>query len=85
MLLDRVSRHDLRREPPPAADVIVANLHRRLLLHVAGALRAEPQALIASGVLDEEADDVAGAFAPALAERRRLSQSGWTALLLTRG
>ena len=83
MLLDRVSRHDLRREPPPAADVIVANLHRRLLVHLAGALREEPRAFIASGVLDAEADEVAGAFGPAFMERRRLTQGGWSALLLT--
>jgi hypothetical protein len=39
--------------------------------------------LIASGLLDEEADEVAAAFAP-LGERRRLSLRGWTALLLAR-
>jgi len=39
--------------------------------------------LIASGLLDHEADEVAAAFAP-LAERRRLSMKGWTALLLER-
>jgi hypothetical protein len=37
--------------------------------------------LIASGLLDHEADEVALAFAP-LVERRRLSMKGWTALLL---
>ena len=83
VLLDRVSRCDLRREPPPAADVIVANLHRRLLVHLAGALREESRAFIASGVLDAEADEVAGAFGPAFMERRRLTQGGWSALLLT--
>ena len=83
VLLDRVSRCDLRREPPPAADVIVANLHRRLLVHLAGALREEPRAFIASGVLDAEADEVAGAFGPAFTQRRRLTHGGWSALLLT--
>jgi hypothetical protein len=34
-----------------------------------------------SGVLDQEADEVAAAFAP-LSEQRRLSSQGWTALLL---
>ena len=63
--------------------VIVANLHRRLLVHLAGALREEPRAFIASGVLDTEADEVAGAFGPAFTERRRLTQGGWSALLLT--
>jgi ribosomal protein L11 methylase PrmA len=58
----------------------VANLMRPLLLQLA--LRLErPDALIMSGLLDDEADEVAAAFAP-LAERRRLSDKGWTALLL---
>jgi ribosomal protein L11 methylase PrmA len=37
--------------------------------------------LILSGLLDEEADEVAAAFAP-LVEQRRLSSKGWTALRL---
>jgi len=84
VLLESVTRHDLRREPAPAADVIVANLHRRVLVHLAGALRDRPRALIASGVLDGESDEVAAAFAPGLGEERRLTQGGWSALLLRR-
>jgi ribosomal protein L11 methyltransferase len=79
--LDRVEQLDLRTRRPPAADTITANLMRPLLLRVAGRLR--PRALIVSGLLDEEAGEVAAAFAP-LHERRRLSSQGWSALLLCR-
>jgi ribosomal protein L11 methyltransferase len=79
--LDRVERADLRREAPPAADVIAANLTRPLLLQMAGMIGDPPRALVASGLLDEEADEVAGAFR-GLRETRRLSDRGWTALLL---
>lgn len=81
--LDRVERLNLRDEPPPAADVAVANLMRPLLLRMAGSMRERPRALIVSGVLVEEADEVAAAFAP-LAEARRLDGRGWSALLLRR-
>lgn len=81
--LDGARRADLRREPPPAAEVVAANLTRRLLLRVAELLEERPRAVIASGMLEGEADEVAAAFAP-LGERRRLSERGWTALLLER-
>src|SRR2546428_727553 len=69
IVLERVERFDLRREPPPAAaaDVVVANLMRPLLLRVAELLDGAPRALIASGLLDEEADEAVAAFGPALA------------------
>jgi ribosomal protein L11 methylase PrmA len=60
---------------------VVANLMRPLLLRIAETIDFRPRDLIVSGLLDEEADEVAAAFAP-LAERRRLSLKGWTALLL---
>jgi ribosomal protein L11 methyltransferase len=81
--LKRVERHDLKSEPPPGADVVAANLMRPLLLELARSMEPLPPVLILSGLLDSEADEVAGAFAP-LAERRRLSLQGWTALLLER-
>jgi ribosomal protein L11 methyltransferase len=81
VLLDRVERIDLRRGDVPEADVVAANLMRPLLLQVAERIKARPRALILSGLLDHEADEVAAAFAP-LSERRRLSLKGWTALLL---
>lgn len=82
VVLDRVERFDLRNDPPPVADAIAANLMRPLLLQVAGLMPERPPALILSGLLDHEADEVAAAFAP-LGERRRLSFKGWSALLLT--
>jgi ribosomal protein L11 methyltransferase len=80
--LDRIERFDLRREAPPPARVVAANLMRPLLLHLARAMEEPPGAMVASGLLDQEADEVAAAFAP-LRERRRLSERGWTALLLS--
>lgn len=79
--LARVARANLRDEPAPAADVITANLMRPLLLRVAELMSRPPEALILSGLLDDEADEVAAAFAP-LAEHDRRSSRGWTALLL---
>jgi ribosomal protein L11 methyltransferase len=79
--LDAIERFDLRGEPPPAADVVAANLMRPLLLIVAAQRTEKPRALILSGLLDHEADEVAAAFAP-LVERRRLSMKGWSAILL---
>ena len=83
VVLDTVERADLRRESPPAADVIAANLMRPLLLRVAELIATAPRALVASGLLDEEADEVAAAFAP-LRETRRLSDRGWSAVLVER-
>ena len=79
-LLDRVERWDLRRDAPPAAATVAANLMRPLLLQLAPRIE-RPDALILSGLLDHEADEVAAAFAP-LRETRRLSDKGWTGLLL---
>jgi ribosomal protein L11 methyltransferase len=82
-LLDRVERGDLRNSPAPKADVVAANLMRPLLLRVAELWDGDPPAtLIVSGLLDHEADEVAAAFAP-LHERKRVSNLGWSALLLT--
>jgi ribosomal protein L11 methyltransferase len=81
VLLERVERLDLRSGPAPAADVVAANLMRPLLLRVAAQMHVRPHTLIVSGLLDHEAGEVAAAFAP-LAERRRVSLKGWTALLL---
>jgi ribosomal protein L11 methyltransferase len=79
--LARVERLDLRSHPVPSADVVAANLMRPLLLRLAGRIQTQPAALLLSGLLDHEADEVAAAFAP-LAETGRLSSKGWTALLL---
>jgi ribosomal protein L11 methyltransferase len=82
VVLERVERVNLRGERPPAAEVVVANLMRPLLLRVSELMEDPPRALVVSGLLDHEADEVAAAFAP-LAERRRLSERGWSALLLS--
>jgi len=77
-----IERADLRNAAAPKADVVAANLMRPLLLRVAELWSGQPPAtLIVSGLLDHEADEVAAAFAP-LAEQRRLSSLGWSALLL---
>jgi ribosomal protein L11 methyltransferase len=81
--LQTVERANLREQAAPAGDVVLANLMRPLLLRVAELMGGErPPVLIASGLLDHEADEIAAAFAP-LSERRRLSHKGWSALLLS--
>jgi ribosomal protein L11 methyltransferase len=82
-----VRRGDLRGAPAPTAATVAANLVRPLLLAVAeqGFAGEPPRALIASGLLRHEADEVAAAFgAHDLVERSRLSSGEWSALLLVR-
>jgi ribosomal protein L11 methyltransferase len=79
--LDRVERVNLREQEPPAAQTVAANLMRPLLLELARRMQSRPRALILSGLLDAEVDEVVAAFAP-LAEHRRLSELGWSATLL---
>ena len=55
-------RVNLRREPAPYAPTVLANLVRPLLLDVARLLERAPERLIMSGLLREEADEVAAAF-----------------------
>jgi len=73
---------NLREQTAPTADLVLANLMRPLLLSVA-ALMGEhrPPTLIASGLLEGEADEIAAAFAP-MREARRVADKGWAALLL---
>jgi ribosomal protein L11 methyltransferase len=79
-----VSRVDLRREEGPWAPVVVANLVRPLLLEVAALMTRPPRTLIASGLLREEADEVAAAFARhGLRETDRRQGGEWSALKLT--
>jgi ribosomal protein L11 methyltransferase len=82
-------RHDLLRDgPAPTAPTVLANLLRPLLLRVAQAGFAggtAPQALIVSGLLAHEADEVAAAFAHhGLAEHERRASGEWVGLLLDR-
>ena len=64
--------------------VVVCNLLRGLLLELAGVLEEPPPQLIASGLLEGEGDEVAGAFAAALGmrTRRTAASGGWEALWL---
>lgn len=81
-----VGRLDLRIGDIPGAPVVLANLLRPLLLTLAGRLPdPPPEILVASGLLAEEADEVAAAFAAhGLAERARRTAQGWAALGLAR-
>ncbi len=81
----RIARVDLTEESAPPADTVVANLIRPLLLDVASAMQEAPSRLIVSGLLREEGDEIAGAFAPlGLRERARRESGEWAALLLER-
>jgi ribosomal protein L11 methyltransferase len=78
-----IGRADLRHAPGPWAPAVCANLLRPLLLEVARSLERAPERLIVSGLLREEADEVAAAFAcHGLQERERRSCAEWSALLL---
>jgi ribosomal protein L11 methyltransferase len=84
-----VERFDLiRGGPAPTAPLVLANLLRPLLLCVARAGfhgGITPQTLIASGLLIQEADEIAAAFARhGLIEADRRQSAEWAALLLRR-
>jgi ribosomal protein L11 methyltransferase len=80
-----VRRFDLRSEPTPAAGTVTANLLGPLLLEWARRAPELPERLIASGLLAQEGDRVAAAFAAGgLAERARRAGGEWIALLLER-
>jgi ribosomal protein L11 methyltransferase len=80
-----VERLDLWRGEGPWAPTVLANLVRPLLLEVAGNMTRPPARLIASGLLREEADEVAAAFARhGLHEADRRHGGEWSALLLAR-
>lgn len=81
-----VAQLDLRAEPGPWAPVVCANLLRPLLLEVAARLERPPELLIVSGLLREEGDEVAAAFARAgLVERDRRTGGEWAAIALGAG
>lgn len=93
-----VRQLDLRAAPlrPPAPDrqpaesesfaatVVTANLLRPLLLDLARALPSSPAHLLAGGLLVQEVEEVASAFAKqlGLCERERRQQGEWAALWL---
>jgi ribosomal protein L11 methyltransferase len=78
-----VTRCDLRRTQGPWAPVVLANLVRPLLLAVAALMTRPPERLIVSGLLREEADEVAAAFGRhGLRRAARRDGGEWSALLL---
>jgi ribosomal protein L11 methyltransferase len=78
-------RINLRTEAPPAGGTVVANLTAPLLRGIAARPDFTPSLLIASGMLEREAEEVAGAFEPRhLTMRERLVDGEWAALLLAR-
>jgi ribosomal protein L11 methyltransferase len=84
-----VRRHDLLRDgPAPSAPTVLANLLGPLLRRMAadGFAGPPPRALIASGLLVAEADEIAVAFRPhGLAEAGRRTEGEWAAVLLAAG
>jgi ribosomal protein L11 methyltransferase len=83
----RAERFDLLHDgPAPSAPTVAANLLRPLLLHVAraGFRDGAPRALVASGLLREEAGEVSAALAAGLGlrEAARREDGDWAALLL---
>jgi ribosomal protein L11 methyltransferase len=76
-------RADLRREPPPAAPTVTANLTAPILRDVAARVEDVPERLVCSGLLVSEVDEVVGAFgATGLSERERRTSGDWASLLL---
>jgi ribosomal protein L11 methyltransferase len=89
MVLDASANSDPRRNEA-ARTVVLANLLRPLLLELADTMGASGPPgnldLIASGLLREQANEVAGAFARrlGLSERARRERGEWSALWLGR-
>jgi ribosomal protein L11 methyltransferase len=80
-------RFDLRESPVPAAPLVLANLLAPLLLvwcsQLASGMADRPGCVIASGLLEREADPIADAFAGVgLVEQDRRVHGEWVALLL---
>lgn len=78
---------DLRRERlPEDYPLLLANLLRPLLLDLSERIESPPAHLIASGLLCEEADEIAAAYAArfSLRERERRERGEWAALWLER-
>jgi ribosomal protein L11 methyltransferase len=78
-------RVDLRRENPPAADVVTANLTAGLLTEIAERWAAgapATQTLIASGFLTSESDRIGEALVRAgFREKRSMRKGEWSAVL----
>ncbi len=85
----QVEQLDVREEAggiPPLAPTVFANIMRPQLLDVARQIPADHpiRELVLSGLLDEEANEIAAAYAVhGLTEVARASEGGWTALRLS--
>jgi len=79
-----VSKLDLRTDPIPAADVLVANILAPVLIILASRMgRLRPATVVLSGILAEQADSVLEVWQQlGYAQTERRSRDGWTALLL---
>lgn len=83
-----VGQLDVRAEAdglPPLAPTVFANIMRPQLLDMAAQIPADHgiEHLVLSGLLDEEADEIAAAYAThGLTEVARNSEGGWTGLRL---
>lgn len=82
-----LTRVNLREQPPPAAPTVTANLTAPVLLATAARLAADgceaPQALICSGLLTGELEQVVAALGRCgLEERERGADGEWRAVLL---
>jgi ribosomal protein L11 methyltransferase len=73
------------RKAPDGPLVVLANLLRPLLLELAATMPSAPAHMILSGLLCEEVDEIAAAFARRLGMRERLRRTGgeWAAVWLT--
>jgi ribosomal protein L11 methyltransferase len=82
-------RQNLRESLPELAPTCVANMTSPILKAIAGQLSgspALPRTMVLSGILPNELDEVAAAFAPAgYAEQDRRQLGDWAALLLRQG
>jgi ribosomal protein L11 methyltransferase len=76
-----------RRDAPVGPTVVLANLLRPLLLELADTIAEPPAHLIASGLLGEQVDGIAQAFAMrcGLCERMRSADGEWAAVWLVAG
>jgi ribosomal protein L11 methyltransferase len=80
-----VARVNLREQPPPEADTLVANLTAPLLMDAAGRIAANPRSLICSGLLATERDGVSSAFSDrGLAVVSERTMRDWAALAFGR-
>ena len=85
VVVEPLTRVDLRREAGPWAPTVAANLVRPLLVEVAGVMRRPPERLLASGLLAGDLAEVEAAFARhGLATAARRDGDGWSAILLAR-